>query len=116
MVEVDVSGWHTPAAYFPWRHLQTYVDAIDVQVYQAARELAQEQYLPAARPCPGCEADAASLFWFSVTDPEPAWDAGTGRVGFIAVCVPCRLQVDFFIDPELTQMQAEQWRACRMLA
>jgi hypothetical protein len=56
------------------------------------------------------------LFWFSVSDPEAAWDAGTGRVGFLTLCERCQLQVDFLIDPELTEMQAEQWRECRTLS
>ena len=44
------------------------------------------------------------------------WDAGTGRVGFLTVCEKCRLQVEFLLDRELTDMQAEQWRQCRTLA
>jgi hypothetical protein len=113
---MDVTHWKTPAAFFPWPHVQEYVDRIDPAVYRAAIELAQEEFLARASPCPQCGTPAAELFWFSVTDPEAAWDAGTGRVGFLTTCKRCQLQVDFLVDPELTEMQAEQWRACRTLA
>ena len=45
-----------------------------------------------------------------------AWDAGTGRVGFLTLCKICHLQVDFMIDNELTEMQDNQWRECRTLS
>jgi hypothetical protein len=113
---MDVTRWDTPAAFFPWSHVQKYIDRIDAQVYHVAIEFAQEQLLAQARPCPKCGCEAADLFWFSVTDPEPAWDAGTGRVGFLTLCKRCELQVNFLIDQELTDMQADQWRSCRSLS
>ena len=111
-----VIDWTTPADHFPWPHVQTYIDRIDSTVYHHAVEFAQEELLPAARPCPGCGTPAGELFWFSVTDPKPAWDRGDGRVGFLTVCTCCRRQVEFLIDAELTQMQADQWRRCRTLS
>lgn len=113
---MKVSGWKTPQAFFPWPHLQQYIDGIDATVYSAAIECAQEEFLNQAKPCPGCRASPQELFWFCVTDPEAAWDAGTGRVGFLTLCKKCKLQVDFFVDQELTEMQAEQWRECRTLS
>ena len=113
---MDVTRWKRPAAFFPWYHVQRYIDSIDSTVYHVAIEFAQEQFQAAAKPCPQCGRAATELFWFSVTDPEAAWDTGTGRVGFLTVCERCQLQVDFLIDPELTEMQAEQWRECRTLS
>ena len=113
---MDVTRWQTPATFFPWPHVQQYIDRIDSTVYHAAIEFAQEQFLEKSRPCPGCGDPPSGLFWLSVTDPEAAWDVGTGRVGFLTVCKRCRLQVDFLVDQELTDMQAEQWRECRTLS
>jgi hypothetical protein len=113
---MDVSRWDTLATFFPWPHVQRYLDDIDATVYQAAIEFAQEQLLSEAKACSQCGLPADELFWLSVTDPEPAWDAGTGRVGFLTVCKQCRLQVDFLVDCELTEMQADQWRECRTLS
>ncbi len=113
---MNVMCWKTPAAFFPWPHVQQYINGIDSTVYHVAIELAQEQFLTQAKPCPLCGTPAVELFWLSVTDPEAAWDAGTGRVGFLTLCKRCRLQVDFLIDAELTQIQAEQWQACRTLS
>lgn len=108
--------WKTPAAFFPWPHVQQSIDSIDSTVYRAAIEFAQEQLLAQARPCPQCGSPAAELFWFSIADTETAWDAGTGRVGFLTLCKRCMLQVDLLIDPELTEIQAEQWRVSRTLS
>ena len=110
-----VARWQTPATSFPWPHVQQYIDRIDSTVYHIAIKFAQEQF-PSAHSCPSCGRAASELFWFSISDPESAWDAGTGRVGFLTVCVQCRLQVEFLLDQELTDMQAEQWRACRTLS
>jgi len=113
---MKVSRWKTPAQFFDWPHVQKYVDGIDEVVYQAAIECAQEEFLAKAKPCPQCRCEAAKLFWFSVSDSESAWDAGTGRVGFLTLCKRCKLQVNFLVDKELTKMQADQWRECRTLS
>ena len=113
---MNIAKWNSPAAFFPWPHVQQHFDRIDATVYRAAVEFAQEQFLDQARSCPNCGRAAAELRWLSVSDAESAWDAGTGRVGFLTVCEPCRLQVDFFVDAELTEMQADQWRECRTLS
>jgi hypothetical protein len=105
---MDVTRWKTPAAFFPWPHVQQYIDSIDSTVYRVAIEFAQEKFLTQAKPCPKCGTPASELFWFSAADPETAWAAGTGRVGFLTVCKRCKIQANFLIDPELTEMQAEQ--------
>lgn len=112
---MDVTQWRTPATLFPWPHVQRYIDSIDSTVYRAAIKFAQQELLAGAQPCSSCGCPAAELFWFSISDPEAAWDAGTGRVGFLTLCERCHLQVDFLVDRELTAMQAELWRDCRTL-
>jgi hypothetical protein len=113
---VDVTRWNTPGAFFPWNHVQQYIDSIDSTVYHLAIEFAQGQFVSLAKPCPQCGTAPAELFWLNGADPEAAWDAQIGRVGFLTVCKKCKRQVDFLIDRELTEMQAEQWRACRTLS
>jgi hypothetical protein len=112
---MKVTRWKSPATFFPWPHVQKYMDQIDAQVYRVAVEMAQELLGGGARRCPACSCPPAKLFWFSVTSPEADWDAGVGRVGFMILCRGCKLQVDFLVDQELTDMQAEQWRDHRAL-
>jgi hypothetical protein len=111
-----VTRWKTPASFLPWSHVQQYIDRIDSTAYRLAIEFAKEQFLAQSKPCPQCGNPASELFWFSAADPEAVWDAETGRVGFLTVCLRCKLQVDFLIDPELTEMQAQPWRECRTLS
>ena len=113
---MKVSRWKTPATFFPWPHVQEYIDGIDEVVHHLAVECAQAQLLGKAKACPQCGCEAAKLFWFSVSDPESAWDAGTGRVGFLTLCKRCKLQANFLVDKQLTKMQADQWRECRSLS
>jgi|GEM_PF-3222264 len=113
---MNVARWKAGAEFFPWAHVQRAIDGVDSTVYRAAVRYAQDQFQSQARPCPQCGRSAIDLSWFSVTDPEPAWDQGTGRVGFLTFCERCRLQVDFLVDPELTELQAAQWRTDRTLA
>jgi hypothetical protein len=112
---MSVARWKTPATFFPWPHVQRYIDSIDSTVHHVAVEMAKERYLAQAKACPSCGQAPADLFWFSVTSPEEAWDVGTGQVGFLTLCKHCKLQVDFLVDQELTDMQAEQWRDYRAL-
>ena len=111
---MNVSGWKMPATFFPWPHVQRYIDRIDSTVYSVAIELAG--CLPGkAKACPSCHQAPADLFWFSISSSEEAWDAGAGQVGFLTLCKRCKLQVDFLVDQELTDMQAQQWRDYRAL-
>jgi hypothetical protein len=93
-----------------------YINCIDAQVYRIAIAVAQELVGGAAKRCPGCGCQPMDLFWFCVTSPEADWDVGSGRVGFLTLCERCKLQVDFLVDQELTDLQAEQWRVHRELS
>jgi hypothetical protein len=112
---MNVTKWKTPATFFPWPHVQAFIDRIDAQVYHVAVEMAQQFLGDGAKPCPGCGCPPKELFWFSITSPEADWHTGTGRVGFLTLCKACKVQVDFLVDQELTQMQVEQWRDYRAL-
>jgi len=112
---VDVVNWATAAEFFPWRHVQQSIESIEWNFRTIWVEFTQKDY-PDARPCPKCASLATDLFWLSTSDLEPAWDAGSGRVGFLTLCERCRVQVDFLIDQELTDLQADQWRGCRTLS
>jgi hypothetical protein len=68
-----------------------------------------------SRPCRRCGRPAADLIHVLVLSPEEDWDEGTGRVGFLTVCVPCRRQVDFLDDEALSEAQAHRWREQRRL-
>lgn len=110
---MNVSGWETPARFFPWNHVCCEILAIDPVVYDIAMEAAQDLHLDRASACPICRRPPSDLFWCSVTSPEETWDAGTGEVGFLTICETCRLQVDFLVDRELTELQEEAWRSGR---
>src|SRR5262245_35373083 len=112
---MNVTRWKSPAVYFPWQHVQRYIDSIDSAVYRCAIDFAREQHGEHARACPECGREPSALFWCSVSSPEEDWDEGRGLVGFLTLCDSCKAQVDFFIDKELTDMQAEQWRTHRVL-
>jgi hypothetical protein len=105
--KMNVRDWSTPAPFFPWPHVQAQLEQIDAQVYRLAMEFAQEQFREEARDCPTCGHPAQELFWLGVDAPDEAWRGGEGQSGFLTVCTPCRAQVDFLVDPELTEAYAE---------
>ncbi len=51
-----------------------------------------------AKPCPKCGAVPEDLAWFYFESPAETWDWMCGRAGWISVCDPCHLQVEFFIE------------------
>ena len=110
---MGVARWETPARFFPWPWVQRALDQIESVVYRHSIRMAQDLHLDRARACPECGRSPGDLSWFSISDPEEAWDRGTGRVGFLTLCERCQLQVDFLIDDELTALQEEDWRAGR---
>jgi len=113
---MSVARWETSATFFPWPYDQQYIQRTDSTVYHHAVSGAQEMLIAEASPCPQCGQPAKDLSWFSVSDPEVDWDAGIGRVGWLTICERCRLQVDFLLDQEMTDMQTEQWRDSRTLS
>src|SRR5262249_36753239 len=110
---MSISRWKTQATYFSWPYVRKAVDRIESVVHRHSIKRAQELHLGRARSCAGCGRAASDPLWFGISDPEEAWDQGTGRVGFLTLCEECRLQVDFLVDAELTGLQAQEWRAGR---
>ncbi|HVK10559.1 MAG TPA: hypothetical protein VM597_17465 [Gemmataceae bacterium] len=104
---MDVSRWNTPVMFFPWPYVQEAIDQIDAQVYRAAVDLAQELHANRARSCSDCSRVPTDLFWVCVTSPNETWRSKEGCVGFLTICEKCRLQVDFLIDQELTDLHAQ---------
>jgi hypothetical protein len=115
-MSVNVSRWTTPVAFFPWSYVQHHINQLDSTISHISMQTAQEQYADEALPCPSCGRTPEKLFWCSIADPEEAWARGEGRDGFLTICLDCKTQVDFFVDEELTAMQAEQYRETGTLA
>lgn len=52
----------------------------------------------AARDCPGCGRPSSELNWIYFSSPAWTWQQLCGRAGWMTVCWPCHLQVDFFLS------------------
>ena len=48
--------------------------------------------------CPKCSCSGHELAWFYFRSPPWTWSSLCGRAGWLAVCDPCRTQVQFFIE------------------
>ena len=59
---------------------------------------AENHYLPSARPCPSCNRAPAQLKWFYYCTSEETWSMLHGRAGWLTICEPCHVQVDFFCE------------------
>jgi hypothetical protein len=112
-LSIRMATWTSPAAYFPWSHVQRALDDIDVHAYGVAMETAQDMFRGEASTCSTCGASPLALLWVCVSAPSEEWERGSGRVGFLTVCTACRRQVDFLVDEELTDLEAEQREASR---
>ena len=53
---------------------------------------------PRARNCPGCGRPGSELTWLYFSSPAWTWQELCGRAGWLAVCEPCHLQVEFFLE------------------
>ena len=98
---------HRPAAHFAWPEVREAFDAMDAQVTRASIALAQQEHAGRAGPCPSCGAAAPSLLWISIGTSDAAWTAGDERCGWLTVCVPCGVQVDLLLDPEMVALRRD---------
>ncbi len=112
-LSLRVGDWTTPAAYFPWPHVQRAIESADPNVHRVSMEAAHDMFRGDASACSGCGASPGGLLWVCVSSPSDDWERGAGRVGFLTVCTTCRAQVDFLVDDELTDLEAEQREADR---
>src|SRR5262249_43792549 len=111
-----VSRWRTPAAFFPWRHVQRWINRVaPARLDECQKRSAWAEYVPRARPCRGCGRAPGDLRYFLVLRPEAEREAGTGKLGILVLCERCRLQVDFRVHRQATREQARQWREERRL-
>jgi hypothetical protein len=78
--------------FFPWEDVDASERDADLQMQhrQAARGIGTDLL-----PCPGCGTSAADLTWIYFFSPPWTWERLCGRAGWIAVCKPCRMQVNF---------------------
>ncbi|MFL6520168.1 MAG: hypothetical protein ACJ8NS_08105 [Chthoniobacterales bacterium] len=53
-------------------------------------------YFGYARPCPKCGLTPDKLSWFYFRSPKETWENECGVAGWMAVCDPCHIQVNFF--------------------
>ncbi len=51
-----------------------------------------------ARPCPKCGAAKEKLSWFYFRSPKETWENLCGIEGWMGVCDPCHMQVNFFSE------------------
>ena len=70
-------------------------------------EFIKEEFGDQASPCPSCGKRANDLTWAPVDTADETWIRGEGRSGFVTCCMECKKQIDFFIDDELTRLEAE---------
>ena len=110
----DTTGWKTPAAFFPWRHVSEYIYRITAESYKKI-ETERPTFEKKAKGCPECGSAPADLFWMRIISPEPTWRAGEGQVGFLTLCERCHRQVGLFLESELTEMVGNAFREYGML-
>jgi hypothetical protein len=53
---------------------------------------------PPARACPGCGRPPEALTWIYFASPGWTWEQLCGRAGWLLVCKPCHLQVEFYLE------------------
>lgn len=82
---------------FPWQDADAARKNTRLQRRHDVSE-AHEHYLSAARSCPRCAAAPGELTWFYFESPKWTWENLCGRAGWMTVCDPCRVQVDFFME------------------
>ena len=75
---------------FPWED----VDACR----QRRRKPPSPKPLDAGSACPHCGKPADAPTWIYFESPAWTWENLCGRAGWLTVCDPCRLQVDFFLE------------------
>lgn len=51
-----------------------------------------------APSCPGCGRPPSELTWLYFSSPHWTWQNLCGRAGWLVICRPCHLQVEFFME------------------
>lgn len=92
---------------FPWTYLEERLAEGFEAFWPSVLEMLQDEYGEQARACPQCGLPANELTWIPVVTCDESWEEDHGQVGYLTVCFPCRHQVDFLLEPELTRIEAE---------
>lgn len=80
---------------FPWPDVEASRNDLELQEEHPATEI--QYYLTVAKPCPKCHATPDQLTWFYFKSPPWTWgEYLCGRAGWLSVCDPCHIQVDYF--------------------
>ncbi len=91
---------------FPWRYIMEVLDTREF-FFDRSIEFTKQEFGDQATPCPECGKRATDLAWVPVDTAEETWTCGEGRTGFVTCCRECKQQIDFFVDDELTRLEAE---------
>jgi hypothetical protein len=91
---------------FPWRYINRILTTRE-SFFDTSVEFTKELFLDQASSCPSCSKSANDLTWVPVDTADETWVRGEGRTGFVTCCMQCKKQIDFFIDDELTEIEAE---------
>ena len=86
-----------PEKAFPWGEVDAARRNLQLQGRHPVLH-GKDPYLSRAAPCPKCGTEASRLAWFYFETPTGKWKINAGRSGWMTVCDPCHLQVDFFLD------------------
>jgi hypothetical protein len=91
---------------FPWRYLKEILDSRE-SFLETSISLTKEEFGDHANACPKCGKLGDDLTWVPVDTADETWRRGEGRSGFVTCCMDCKKQIDFFVDDELTRIEAE---------
>ncbi len=91
---------------FPWRYLKDVLDSRE-SFFETSIAFTKEEFVGDANACPKCGNRPDDLTWVPVDTADETWRRGEGRSGFVTCCMDCKIQIDFFVDDELTRIEAE---------
>jgi hypothetical protein len=91
---------------FPWRYLKEVLDSRE-SFFETSIAFTKEEFGGYANACPKCGKGPDDLTWVPVDTADETWHRGEGRSGFVTCCMDCKNQIDFFVDDELTRIEAE---------
>jgi hypothetical protein len=91
---------------FPWRYLSEVLDSRE-GFFETSIAFTKEEFGDEANACPTCGKQPAKLTWVPVDTADETWGRGEGRSGFLTCCMDCKIQIDFFVDEDLTEIEKE---------
>ena len=91
---------------FPWRYIKNVLDSREF-FFEQSMAFTKEEFGDAASACPDCGKQPDDLTWVPVDTADETWPRGEGRSGYVTCCMECKNQIDFFVDDELTRLEAD---------